>query len=229
MTQRSQDSPVHGNGSPPLIAEVFLSGSKLLLVPTIKATDGGVFELEGEYCTTRGTRHVFVSVGDTGIGPLHEALRDDDTIRDPKQLADFDGRATYWSAVDRSTTTLTAKASELGGLVLQGIGRERGWTLRLMLADRDVLRQLRRYYMNRDTVFRVQELYHGNAANTHVGMLSKDSREILLSAYRQGYYEVPRQVTQGVLAEEWGISRSAVSKRLRRATAELVQSTLSPD
>jgi predicted DNA binding protein len=59
--------------------------------------------------------------------------------------------------------------------------------------------------------------------------LSPKQLEIVRKAHLSGYFDVPRQVTQQELADHFGISSSAVSQRLRRATAQILGGTVSSD
>ncbi len=50
--------------------------------------------------------------------------------------------------------------------------------------------------------------------------------DALVTAYRSGYFEEPRALSLSELAEELGISPTAASGRLRRATKRLVETQL---
>lgn len=56
--------------------------------------------------------------------------------------------------------------------------------------------------------------------------LTGRQREVLLSAYHAGYFEEPRQVTGGELAERLGISSPTFHHHLRRAQARLLSGLL---
>jgi predicted DNA binding protein len=53
--------------------------------------------------------------------------------------------------------------------------------------------------------------------------LSETERTTLETAVNEGYFESPRGATLGDLAEEFGVSKPAVSKRLRRGQGKLVE------
>lgn len=53
--------------------------------------------------------------------------------------------------------------------------------------------------------------------------LTEIQRETLIRAVAVGYYSFPREVSLDVLCEEFDISKSAVSQRLRKAEATIVQ------
>lgn len=50
--------------------------------------------------------------------------------------------------------------------------------------------------------------------------------EAVRAAYDMGYFEVPRAVTAGEVADELGVSKSAFLERLRRAQASLIDQVL---
>jgi predicted DNA binding protein len=52
--------------------------------------------------------------------------------------------------------------------------------------------------------------------------LTEKQRETLEFALTEGYYERPREVDLGTLADELDISKSAVSQRLRTAETKLI-------
>jgi hypothetical protein len=58
-------------------------------------------------------------------------------------------------------------------------------------------------------------------------MLTDQQRETLNKANRMGYYETPRETNQQELAEELGISSSALSEQLQRIEATLVDALTS--
>jgi len=57
--------------------------------------------------------------------------------------------------------------------------------------------------------------------------LTKKQGEVLKIAYRKGFFDVPRRVRLGQLAEELGVSRSTLMESLRRAEARIMQERFS--
>ncbi|MFC7157751.1 helix-turn-helix domain-containing protein [Halomarina halobia] len=56
--------------------------------------------------------------------------------------------------------------------------------------------------------------------------LTEEQYEALTEAAKQGYFEVPRDIQLGKLADELSISHQALSERIRRAMLALVGDTL---
>jgi predicted DNA binding protein len=59
-----------------------------------------------------------------------------------------------------------------------------------------------------------------------LGMLTAKQREALVLALEKGYYKRPRDADLAALADRLGITKSAVSQRLRTAEIKLVESAL---
>ena len=71
------------------------------------------------------------------------------------------------------------------------------------------------------------------SAHCRVGVWTFELRfeddEALVLAVERGYYDIPRQCTTAQLAAVLGVSDQAVSERLRRGIATLVEGTLGDD
>lgn len=57
-----------------------------------------------------------------------------------------------------------------------------------------------------------------------VPTLSPRQREVFLTAYEQGYYELPRETTTAAIAERVGVQRRTAEDHLRRAEQKLAES-----
>jgi predicted DNA binding protein len=73
---------------------------------------------------------------------------------------------------------------------------------------------------------RPHEMYESTKRGEARSGLTDLQRRTLELAYQQGFFEIPRKVTIGDLADQLGVSDQAVSERLRRGYATLVGSTL---
>jgi predicted DNA binding protein len=74
---------------------------------------------------------------------------------------------------------------------------------------------------NRVTVHAVRERL---AARSPLAALTPKQRETLEAAWREGWYERPRQVDQEQLAKKLKVSRPALTERLARAEANVMRS-----
>lgn len=58
---------------------------------------------------------------------------------------------------------------------------------------------------------------------TGEGILSREQREALTAAIEHGYYETPREIDLGELAEKLDVPRSTLTYRVRRAEAQIAK------
>lgn len=112
--------------------------------------------------------------------------------------------------------------------------RESGpFTLVLEIPDRESLIELLSVIEEQDMsiltrdINRPQESVE-NQVYVDLGVLTRKQRRALELALEAGYYERPREINLGMLAEKLGISKSAVSQRLRSAERKLISDALEP-
>lgn len=135
--------------------------------------------------------------------------------------------------------------------VLKLTGRADGWTLQVRSPNRRALRAFQQLFTD-DVSVDVRYIHDisrddqqlssscGSArtskseatgfeafpyASTRAELTPKQ-QETLITAYREGYFDRPRGITQAELGEEFGISRRAVSDRLRRGMKSLLEPAL---
>lgn len=109
--------------------------------------------------------------------------------------------------------------------VLEAWGN-RTWTFRVRFADHDRLTAfhdaLTRFDVETE-VTRTYTLTRESAHRREFGLTS-DQREALALAVQRGYFETPSEVSLDELADELGITKQAVSDRIRRGNHRVLQS-----
>ncbi|WP_435181155.1 helix-turn-helix domain-containing protein [Halorussus sp. AFM4] len=176
-----------------------------------------------------GTARLFV-VGTGGDHASFEAgLVDDPTVVDPSLVGERADRRVYRVDVaDRAREPLSLLASA-DAYVHDASGTRDGWTVRMELPDREALVGFVRECRAADVDLTIRRITDTEGLDRrHDYGLSADQGRLLRLAYEAGYFDVPRRVSQTDLAESLDLSTSAVSQRLRRATAELVANALLP-
>lgn len=127
-------------------------------------------------------------------------------------------------APDDAVTDLVAAVD---GVVLDASCDGSRWTIRLRFPDRDAVSAFRDGCSRRDIDVRIRQLNASPRTDpaADVGP-SPDQREAILLAFREGYFEVPREASLTELADALGVSGQALSERLRRGSAALLESTV---
>jgi hypothetical protein len=161
---------------------------------------------------------------------LHAALLADESLRDVERIGVFDDaaiyRANYTEAVDREAAVFAAN----GGTVVRTVGTVEGWTLHVQFPGYHDLRRFFETLSDSGVSFTTQSLAQVDVAPRGVEFgLTEKQAEALAVAWELGYFGTPREGHLEDVAETLGISKQAVSERLRRAEQILVRNTVLSD
>jgi len=113
------------------------------------------------------------------------------------------------------------------GEVLEATGDADGWTLLASFPDLDRLSAFQAELAGHESD--LVRMYDPQASDDPDTGLTERQRETLATAYREGYFDIPRKVTLVDLAARLGVSDQAISERLRRGEAKLVRERLFDD
>ena len=194
--------------------------------------------------TVRALEDVTVGVlSDAGTDPSHDghlfwvdapdfdavesAMTDDPTVSTFAAVDELDDRRTYRVVYSDRATLLTPGIVDVGGLTLDARTCDDGWILGLQLEDHETLVHLDEYADRHDIHFEILDLQQEADPHRQTTFGLTDAQvEALVTAYEHGYYDDPRGITLDGLSSILGISNSAVSGRLRRGSARLVEKVL---
>lgn len=124
---------------------------------------------------------------------------------------------------DGTVPELFEHVRDADGTVLSAITRDDVWRFELRFVDRSAASQFYTGYGDGDYPITIRQT---NPRGTGHGALQEritaEQREALSRAVEGGYFEVPRRITLIELADELGISDTAVSQRLRRGLSNVL-------
>lgn len=100
-----------------------------------------------------------------------------------------------------------------------------GWIQSGWFADLAALDEFRLFWQH-NGVFTLRRLVNDGRDATLDEGLTDPQREAFQTAYRMGYFEVPRSASQADVAAALGITASSLSERLRRAQVYFAETTL---
>ena len=160
-----------------------------------------------------------------------DGLTADPTVADATVLAEVGDQRLYQVALTpRGEEYMTYHAwADLDSVFVSADRVGDGWRVRIRFPDRDCLREYVEYCKEQGLIFDLRQLYDARGPESDSFGLTDRQRETVRTAAEMGYYEVPRRVELEDLAEVLGVSRQAVSERLRRATGVLVRATVFRD
>lgn len=211
-----------------LVAEFTIEHEDLVLAPTLSATSATI-EPDGPPTGGPGVTQLFFTARGDDLDAVEGALATDHTVDDVTTLGRFEDHRVYRALVDPDAVTVSSVLSDHGVRILDIESAGDAWWLRVQLPDRETLAAFREHCLDRDVTFSVRSLVQpdDSGVDSRTG-LSEHQRETLLAAFAAGYYDVPRAVSQEELAEQLGISPSAISQRLRTAVGRLLEETIVP-
>ncbi|WP_408957938.1 helix-turn-helix domain-containing protein [Natrinema sp. 74] len=210
-----------------IVAQLRLDHPNLFLRPTLRRTADVTVEPDYWTAVDADRTIVFITVYGTAFEEFEAALRTDSTVTEPVLVDRYPDRRIYRVALADHTLTFTAATADVGGRLLELSSSRDGWLVQLRFPDRDRLVAFNDYCRERDISVTVDHLRVSDDGDDGVVALTEKQRELLAVAHEEGYFDVPRGISQDELADRLEVSKSAVSQRLRRAIGELCESTLS--
>lgn len=188
--------------------------------------------LEVERIAAHGTESTMPCLWTGGVDfdALDEALSADASVAAVLESREFPAEKYYqidWSEhIERRVDAFIDHEAS----VLDASADADGWRLRFRFVTREQFDAFRAFLAAREYSFSLLDLAEHDAPRRWDGDLTPAQREALVAANERGYFDVPRAITTRELAAELSVSHQSLSERLRRATGNLVDSTLgAPD
>ncbi|NKE35613.1 MarR family transcriptional regulator [Natronococcus sp. JC468] len=209
-----------------VLAQLTLSHPELVLQPSLRRAPE--VAVEPEYWTDAGDDRtlLFVTASGAEFRAFETALGIDPTVADPVLVDRGADRRSYRLELTDRAITLVEASAIVGGRLRECASCRDGWRFRIRFPDRDALVGFNDRCRDRGVSVSVDHLRPADADAEAFVPLTEKQRELLTVAYEEGYFDVPRRISQNELADRLGVSKSAVSQRLRRAIAQLCGSTL---
>lgn len=209
-----------------IVAELHLDHDRLPLQPTLRSGDD--LTVVPEYRAQRNGRvYQFVSITRDDGGSLQSALERDPTVRNPVLVDRGVDHDVYRVELTEETITLSGMIADQGGRIQDAKGTKTAWVFQLRFPSRDALVGFNDECKSLDVSVQVTHLRSAESEEQPLLGLTEKQQELLTVAYEEGYFEVPRGISQDELADRLDVSKSAISQRLRRAMTELCATSLS--
>lgn len=181
--------------------------------------------LEAEIPTGSRAMPYFWVAGDD-LEAFETAVERDPAVESVRRRLKLGDAALFYGEWDEGVESPLYDIAEEEGTVLSGVGTADSWEFTVRVPDRKRVSEFRDRCREEGYDVAVDRVYSVSDPSAAEFGLTTKQRETLVTALRQGYFDVPRAVSQEELAAELGVRSSAVSETLRRATAELVANTL---
>lgn len=210
-----------------ITVQVHVEHDRLALAPTLRALDDVDIEVVAQGTTNPGSR-VFpfhIEYGDRE--KLEASLAADPTVETFDLFEWVDGTGIYYIEHTPETKLISTAVNDANGFLVHTETEDAGWLVRMVLPDRAALDDVWQHAIEHDISLEIVEVYgNENADHSFSYGLTEEQRTALGLAYERGYFVEPRETSLNELAEELGLSSTAMSGRLRRGMRNLIAATL---
>jgi predicted DNA binding protein len=156
------------------------------------------------------------------------AAEDDPSIANLERLHEVENAVLYRADWIQHVESVAYAYIETEARLLEATGRNDQWELHLRFDTEEDVTQFNDYLNENDLEIDLNRLYEPSHPSSEAQRgLTDLQRETIIAGLESGYYEIPRKTTPGELAEEFGISQQALSKRFRRAHRALAETAFS--
>ncbi|SFS80561.1 helix-turn-helix domain-containing protein [Halostagnicola kamekurae] len=211
-----------------LLAEFEVASPDFVLGPTLEAAPALDIELERQYALVPEQPILFCWIRSPDETNVDRALERDRTVARFDRLERSGGRDLYrLERSDRSRTEVIESYRRwvaLGGELLTSRAVDGRWTFEMRFPDRGSFTEYHRFLERQGVEFDLLRIADGE--QTGESVLTQSQREALTLANEYGFFSVPREATLSDIAGALGISDQAVSERIRRGQARLIEAYL---
>ncbi|MBX0324437.1 helix-turn-helix domain-containing protein [Halomicroarcula sp. F13] len=213
-----------------ITAKVHIEHERLALVPTLQTLEGINIRVITQGNTDPGST-VFPFLIEYDDRDELEATLDEDPTVDSYELVDWTDRTgIYYIEHSPETKLISTVVTDVNGFLVHTETKRHGWLVRLLLPDRAALNTIWEYANENDIALDIIEIYGNSETGGEQSYgLTEEQRTALTIAYDEGYFGEPRDISLNEVADEIGLSSTAMSGRLRRGMRNLVGATLVDD
>jgi predicted DNA binding protein len=211
-----------------VIADFTLSAEEFVLDHSVEEVPDIDLEVERMVAHSEEglTPYFRVASPEETIESFEAALEEDRTVTDLVTLESFEDERFYRAHWRDGIEDLMGALRETEGSVLYAVFEEGAWELRMLFTDRDSLSSFYELVDEDLSLDLVRVFERTNTATYGEFELTDEQRDALVHAFEMDYFAVPKGATIEEVAASLGISPQAVSQRLRRGHANLIESAL---
>ncbi|WP_458190642.1 bacterio-opsin activator domain-containing protein [Haladaptatus sp. NG-WS-4] len=149
---------------------------------------------------------------------IEATVRRDPLAENIELLTEADGRYLFEIRWSTEIDALIQPMIESRAEVLIAEGTVDSWMFRLQFANRSMLADFRQHCQDNGVQFELTALYNPTIPDEELteGELTNEQFDLLATAHEHDYWDIPRGIELGELADLIGVSSNAASQRMRR-------------
>ena len=209
-----------------VIADFSIPAEQFALGHLLEVRPGVQVRLES-MVPTGETMIPYFWVEDPDIEAVEEALLESTYVEEASIVDRVGDEALFRVVWAEDVNGIIETITETESVILEGNGHGDNWTFELRFPEYDALSQFYRSVVEKDISITLENVHNPiDQSGPQPNVLTDEQREALQTALEEGYFAVPREITLVELADQLGISDSAVSQRIRRGLTKLLTTNL---
>ncbi|MDS0261150.1 helix-turn-helix domain-containing protein [Haloarcula sp. S1CR25-12] len=208
-------------------ATIHIEHERLALVPTLRTLDDIDIRVITQGTTAPGATNFPFLIKYDDREELEARLAEDPTVEGYELVDWSDGTGIYYITHTSETLLISTVVTDVNGFLADTETKGNGWLARLLLPEREALSEIWEFARENDISLDIIEIY-GND-DTEAGEsygLTDEQTAALRTAYEEGYFGEPREISLDGVASSMDLSSTAVSGRLRRGMRNLIAATI---
>lgn len=200
-----------------------------VLQQALTSSDGIVVTVEEKRALSSGVVRFLFWASGGDFDAFEAALEEDATVRSPSVLHEVEDKRLYRVELteEGKATTVHQSYVELDAVMLEGRGTKDGWFLQMRFPDHETFKAFRKRCADVGVDVNLYTIYNQSQSADDIRYnLTDPQQTALVTAYKSGYFDIPRETSLADLARKLGVSSQATSERLRRGTERLVRHSL---
>ncbi len=210
----------------PTIVSGTVPSSDFVLEQTMETYPELTFEIEQVVSSGDGTPLPMLWARGGAADDLLATIEADPTVESVSLLREFDEEWLFQVQWDGMVDLVVGMITNSEATILDAVGDGGQWELRVLYPRRSLFSKTHEFCDEHGLEFEVESIREMNGELDGRYGLTTQQYEVLVAAARHGYFDIPREMNLKELAEELDVSHQALSERLRRATASLVNDAL---
>ena len=212
-----------------VIADFSIPAEQFALGHLLEVRPGVQVRLES-MVPTGETMIPYFWVEDPDIEAVEEALLESTYVEEASIVDRVGDEALFRVVWAEDVNGIIETITETESVILEGNGHGDNWTFELRFPEYDALSRFYRSVVEKDISITLENVHNPiDQSGPQPNVLTDEQREALQTALEEGYFAVPREITLVELADQLGISDSAVSQRIRRGLTKLLTTNLTRD
>ncbi len=210
-----------------ITATAVIKHDQIALVPTLQLLNGiQIRVISQENTAPGGTEFPFLVEYDDRE-ELETAFNRDPTIASYSLIDWTDKTGIYYIEHTPETKLISNVVTDVNGFLIHTETKGEGWFVRLLLPDREALHDIWEYTNENNISLNIIKIYGNDGAGMDSSYGLTDEQKIALqTAYEEGYFSEPRDISLDEAASKMDLSSTAMSGRLRRGIRNLVAATI---